>query len=221
MRAPDRHISVALVEDAGFAKRVAPRCGELLHDFIDNRFVRAMGPRRLGELQRYAAFSRFGMIVVALAGDRVIGSGCAAYDSRKLLIDCLVKRIWLFVPAILKSLLSPRTLVHMIRTAGYGRHDFMKGLPDAEFIYMSIDEDYRGTGVADDMLELVFAQFGAAGITQIKGMSSEHNPRAHGFAKACGARLVDEANLYPERRSHVYVLDIAEYEASKRKLAAE
>ena len=52
-------------------------------------------------------------------------------------------------------------------------------------------------------------------------MLSEKNMRWHGFAEGRCARFVDEANLYPEQRSRVCVLDSAEFEASKKRLVAE
>ncbi len=217
MRAPNSVVSIKRVDSADFASEVAPRCGELLHAIIDNQFTRAMGPHRLGELQRFVAFNKHGMILVAMAEGKVIGSGCAAYDSRKLLIDCAVKRFWLFLPAAMACLKSASAIVHFFRTINYGKHDFMQDLPDAEFIYMNIDEEYRGTGVSDDMLDLVCAEFAAVGITRFKGMTSEHNARATGWAKAHGARIVDEANLYPERLSRVLIIETAEIEKSKRR----
>lgn len=221
MRPPQPVVTTRLVDNDALAREVAPRCGKLLLDVIDNRFVRAIGARRLGEVQRYVARSNHGFIMVAMAGDKVIGSGCGAFDSRKLLLEVIFRRFWLFLPAVLEALLQPRMLIHMLSTVNYGKQDFLQDLPDAELIYMNIDKEFRGTGVSDEMLDLACDRFSAAGIRRFKGLTSEHNARAAGWAEAHGGELVDEANLYPERKSRLFVLDVEAREHSRRKAAAE
>ena len=112
-------------------------------------------------------------------------------------------------------------LIHMLSTVNYGRQDFLRDLPAAEFIYMNIDEEHRGTGVSDDMLDLVCERFAAAGIRRFRGLTSEHNARAAGWVQANGGELVDEANLYPERKSRLFILDVDARERRRRRDAAE
>ncbi len=213
------NVKITVVDDADTARRVAPRCGQMLYDLIDNTFVRNMGVGVLARLHEFGALDDLGILVVAESGGKVVGVGFASYDTQKLYRTLLRKRFWMLLPAVAKSLLNPKSIKHLLRTSGYAKHEFMQGLPDAEFFYLIIDDEFQGKGVADGIVGAVACQFLDRGIEVVKFLSGGDKARAHRFAEARGATLISEVNLYAERTSRVYTFDLTPFKEQQRAAA--
>ena len=93
-----------------------------------------------------------------------------------------------------------------------GGRDVGTELPRAELFTIAVTKDARGSGVAQSLYGSLVASFENRGNRKFKILVGAELGQAQKFYDRCGAQKVAETRVHSDKRSLLYVQDIADYD---------
>jgi GNAT superfamily N-acetyltransferase len=171
-------------------------------------FLSSLGEPVLRLLYRHVADSRHCAIFVAEspAGEPV-GYICGSRDTSALFREFLRSRWPVALRVMVPRLLSPARIRRAVETLRYPA-TAAADLPTAELINFVVEPEWRGHGVADQLLARLLQWFAEQGETAVKAVSGEQLERAHRFYEKSGARLHSRTSLHRGVGSRVYLYTV-------------
>jgi len=175
---------------APLTEKHAARAAQLHIEGIPTGFISSLGPRFVTELYKAIAKSRhaFGFIAEDDSG-QVLGFIACADDVSKLYREAIFLRgIPLLLP-LLKHLLSPSTVKHILQTLLYPKKVEEK-FPPAEILSVAVDARARGRGIGGRLMEAALAEIRRRKIPSVKVLVGENLEPANAYYQKWGFKLV-------------------------------
>jgi len=206
-----------IVQKSGFDPEdirqiVAIHCRE-----IGQGFLSSLGDKALDLIFSLAIESESGVLLVAkdtAEQGRVCGFILGTTDTGAFYKDFLLKKSFSAVVFLAPKLLSFEKLRKAFETLFYPSRDNLLDLPDAELFDIAVNEQYKGSGLA----QLLFREFVIAlccrGVESVKITTGEELTRAQRFYEKLGAEQVASTEVHRGQRTLVYIYDIARTTAS-------
>ncbi|MGQ9585015.1 MAG: GNAT family N-acetyltransferase [Anaerolineae bacterium] len=117
-------------------------------------FLGRMGVPFLTALYRELANSPWGFGLVAVEDGQAIGVATAAWNTRKLFLDLIVRRSWRLLGPTLAALWRDPSLVRStLETLAYPWKARPAGEQVVELLFLGVHEDWRGRGIGSRLTE--------------------------------------------------------------------
>lgn len=162
----------------------APAIAALHEERISEGFLVTLGRRFLTRLYRRIARSPGSVLLVADAGDRVVGFVAATASTRSLYADFLrhdaLPAGLAAAPAVLRA---PRRVWETLRH-GRGEHD----LPAAEVLSIAVAADAGGQGTGGALLAAALDALARQGVTEAQVVTAVGNQTALAMYQRAGFR---------------------------------
>ncbi|MEV6342706.1 GNAT family N-acetyltransferase [Actinoplanes sp. NPDC051851] len=172
---------------------------------VPEGFLATLGEPVLRLLYEHAATSELSRIFVAEDERGVpVGYICGTLDTGALLKEFLRRRWHTALPVIIPRLLSAKRIFRILETLRYSGTS-EPGLPSAEIMNFVVVPAWRGHGVATVLFDHLMRWFAAAGRTEIKIVTGEHQRRARGFYEKSGSVPRGRTSIHRGTAARVYV----------------
>lgn len=191
--------------------RLLEKAVALHREQLATGFITSLGERFLREVFRNVAVSRYGVALVATGRDPgtvsgyLLGSTNVSGLYRDFLRRHAVRATFFALPHVTK----PSTLRKIWETLRYPATGISADLPAGELLDLAVDEESRGSGLAQELFHRFAAEMAARGSPSFRITTGSSLTRAHRFYERLGARLVGEIEVHRGETTLVYVYEPA------------
>lgn len=177
---------------------------EMHYNQIKTGFLNNLGFEFLELLYRYIDEHEKSFIIYKIKNERVIGFISGTEDTDKLYSGFKRKYFLRIIWIIFKRLcLKPSIVKGISETMNYNKKTVL--LPKAELISIAVDNNYKGKGIASDLMKEFFNEMKKRGIESVKVTVGADNIRANEYYKKWGFEKILEIEVHKGIRSNVYV----------------
>jgi ribosomal protein S18 acetylase RimI-like enzyme len=120
------------------------------------------------------AFSKICVNLIYKESDEIVAFISATTNSKKLFRDILFKKWSLFLLIVLFNLAKMRQFKNIMDTFLYFSKVSKAGI-DAELLFIAIEPNYRGKGIAQDLIEYTLKELRCRGIQAVKVSVEKNN----------------------------------------------
>jgi|AGTN01.3.fsa_nt_gi Acetyltransferase (GNAT) family. len=147
-------------------------------DHIGHSVFSRLGPGFLAAIYEGMLSSRHGICLVCETGPEVTGFMAAATDTRALMRDVMIRRAWRLLFLAMRSPGPYVRLMKQLRTtfSYFGKTRTRE--PSAELLFVALDRQYRGRGIAAGLMQSALVEIKARSISSVKVSVAQDNTAA-------------------------------------------
>jgi len=180
-------------------------------------FLSSLGEKPLSLIFQHAAESKFGILIMAKHGDKVVGYVMGTLDTGKFYKEFLRKRLLVAIRYFLPRILSLQRARKALETLLYpSKHSHRGVYTKTELLDLAVMREYQGQGIASQLFRLLVKEFHANNVRCFQIPTSEGLDRAHRFYEKMGAHRVSTLEVHKGERTFVYLYEISEGECHER-----
>ena len=177
---------------------------EMHYNQIKTGFLNKLGLEFLELIYKYIDEYENSFIIYKIKNENVIGFISGTEDADNLYIGFKDKYFLKIIWIIFKRLcLKPSIVKGIFETMNYNKKTVL--LPKAELISIAVDNDYKGKGIASDLMKDFFNEMDKRGIESVKVTVGADNIRANEYYRKWGFERILEIEVHKGIRSNVYV----------------
>jgi ribosomal protein S18 acetylase RimI-like enzyme len=187
-------------------KDILAGAAKLHHGSLSYRsFITLFGEGFLRHIYEAFLEDGLGFIVAATEGNKLVGFVLAGPDSEKMM-GALVKRLHIFLPAILKECLKrPAIVKNLFETVFYPSREKTDIRP--ELFIIAVEESYRSQGVGQRLVEETEKIFVEKGCRKYKVTVHQAMARSIQFYEKNGMHFLKNFMLYGHKWA-VYIKEL-------------
>jgi len=173
-------------------------------------FLSSLGLQALALIFEHAAVSEYGILVVAVQEERVVGYVMGATDVSRFYMDFMRRKTFQALVHFLPRLISISRLKKALETLLYpARRERPQG-PSvrAELLDLAVSGPYQGQGVAQELFQRLVREFARRGVGSFQIPTSQGLHRAHRFYEKMGARRIGSLEVHRGEQTYIYQYDI-------------
>jgi len=194
------------MEYVALEKRHAPQMARLHVEGIKTGFISSLGEDFLTVLYEAIAGSEFGFGFVALDKDRVVAFLAMTTDLGRLYRSVVLKKGLRFALVLAGKMLSSGTLKKAVQSLLYPSRVKKLSLPCAELLSVVTDPEYRGRGLAGELLRRTLEECRRRGIGEFKVLVGAEMESANNWYIKHGFKLRGRMDSHG-RASNIYTID--------------
>lgn len=175
---------------------------------INQGFLSSLGEDFLALLYQAIDESENSTLIVHRLNGDIVGFVAGAQGLGEI-YKIILKHWWKLFVSLLPSLFSLKKIERILETVFYEKKSakFEFVIPDSELLSIVVKDEYRGQGIAGQLLNELAEYFRSRDIDQFKIIVGESLMPAHQFYLKMGAVSVGEIMLHGDNISIVYVYD--------------
>ncbi len=178
---------------------------------ISQGFLSSLGPKPLSMFFTFASVSKYGILHVAKSSidGKVIGFVLGTEDTAKFYKDFILKRSFKAFLLLATKLFSVERIIKLFETLIYPTKSKNIELLNAELLDIAIQEERRGSGLAQSLFYSFSDAIAERDICQFRITTGSSQDRAQRFYEKLGAKKIGELEVHKGQRTCVYRFDVA------------
>ncbi len=195
---------------SGLSSTELRQAAQIQIEELPGGFLSSLGIQALTLIFEHAAISEYGILVVAVDREQVVGYVMGATDVNRFYMDFLRRRTVQALLHFLPKLISLQRLKKALETLMYParRGQASTASIRAELLDLAVARTYQGKGVAQELFRHLVHEFARRGIGAFQIPTSKGLHRAHRFYEKMGARRVGVLEVHQGEETYIYQYDI-------------
>lgn len=180
-------------------------------DQISQGFLTSLGDKALELIFSLAIVSESGVLLIGVDPNNnhnICGFLLGAINTNRFFKDFILRKSIQAVFFLAPKLLSINNLRKAFEAILYPTKNEIQDLPNAELFDLAVKDEYKGTGLAQNLFTKFIMELKKANVKAVKITSGSSLKRAHAFYEKMGAKKISTIEIHKGEDTLIYVYEI-------------